>query len=190
MASPRHVAVALAAPAAATLALGAVPAAAGSYTQTDVANSYYGSGSTGGHVRAYVRAYSRDFGCGLEDCATVRDMYGSLTGYKDGSNASLPDAVKMRLTAGFGGVNLSVSLGASAGGPSGGVAFRDLGSSCGTDDVQNSGSSISIDAPGEICKASTWGWVSNIDVSTSGLYRRGTAWRTVTAFDRVSVGGL
>lgn len=166
------------------------PAEAGSYTQTDEAFSYYGSGATRGHVRTYVRAYSRDFGCGVQDCATVRDMYGSVNGYKDGDSASLPDAVKMRLVAGFGGTSLSVGLGVSAGGPSAGVSFRDLGSSCGTQDVQNSGASISINAPGEICKASTYGWVSNIDVSTGGLYRRGTSWTTVNAFDRVSVGGF
>ncbi|HWJ98450.1 MAG TPA: hypothetical protein VNQ33_09845 [Acidimicrobiales bacterium] len=171
-------------------AVAPAPADAGSYTQTDETLSYYGSGATRGHVRTYVRAYSRDFGCGLQDCASIRDMYGSVNGYKDGNNASLPDAVKMRLVAGFGGVSLSVSLGVSAGGPSGGVAFRDLGASCGTADVQNSGAEISINAPGEICKASTYGWVSNIDVTTGGLYRRGTAWTTVTAFDRVSVGGF
>lgn len=163
---------------------------AGSYTQTDERHSYWGAGATLGHERAYIRAYSSDYGCGLQDCGLVRDMHGSMDGYKDGDQASLPNAVKMRLVAAFGGVNVSVGLGASAGGVSGGVSFHDLGSSCGTDDVQNSGDAISIEAPGSVCQASTYGWVSNIDVSTGGLFRRGTAWTALSAFDRVSVGGL
>ena len=164
----------------------AAPAQADHYLY-DYEYQYHGSYSnnTRGYVKAYVRGYGKDYGCGLKDCAKVRDMYGYVWGYKISSGASLPNRTQMAFKAGFSGASLSVSLGSS--GPS--YGFSDWGSSCGQASVANNHYYVTRTASGELCKASTWAWVSRIKVWNLGQYRLGWNWYDITAYDSVKVGG-
>ncbi|MCZ7534861.1 MAG: hypothetical protein M5T61_02220 [Acidimicrobiia bacterium] len=151
-----------------------------------------GSGSREARITAYTSGYTRDFACGFllaYDCATVKDIYGSMWVRRVGRRAQNPNLMKISTTAGFEGVGLSVSVMAPTGVA---VGFVDAGSSCRSPVLEAlpRASRVSFRADGEICKAKTAGWVSAVTVSTNGYYRYGSGWRVVTATYRRTVGGI
>lgn len=155
-------------------------------------SSTYGSGSRQARITAYTSGYTRDFACGFllsYDCATVKDLHGSVAVRRIGSRATNPDLMKISMTAGFEGVGLSVGVMS----PSGvALGFVDAGKVCRSPELESrrGAAYVSFSAPGEICKAKTAGWVSTITISTNGYYRYGSSWRVVTASYRRSVGGV
>ncbi len=152
----------------------------------------HGSGSRVSRITAFTSGYTRDFACGFllaYDCATVKNIYGSLRVQRIGSRAKNPNLMKISTTAGFEGVGLSVGVMAPTGVA---VGFVDAGSSCRSPVLESMprAGGVSFRADGEICKAKTAGWVSAVTISANGYYRYGSGWRVVTATHRRTVGGF
>jgi hypothetical protein len=146
----------------------------------------YDPNSDGSSMYAWVQGYIYNWGCGLRDCASTSNMYGSLA-WKSGTK---PQRVQMRMVTGYSGTALSVGV-STAG--TGSASFSDWGSSCGQGWVQNglNVTAISLTANGEICKADTLAWISTAWVKTESQYRLGSInWYSANAYKSASLGGL
>jgi hypothetical protein len=135
------------------------------------------------NLHAWGQSYYRNYGCGLKDCA-----YSSNVDFQAGklSGSGSPNLTRVSAKIRFGGVGIEVSVSWP---PAAG--FTDAGSSCDHGWWDGSATWVAVDLGSQrVCESSTWGWISNMDIASTGGSRFGSTWSVRTASRTVSLGGL
>lgn len=144
----------------------------------------YAYSYSGQNMQISGTARQHNYGCGIKDCDTV-DYVSSAAARSGGSYDS--NLARVSASEGFSGVGVGASV--SASGLS--LGFTDYGSGCSHDWWTGGKYSASVDFGGtDICKASTYGWISTVTATTAAGFRFGTHWEARSTSKSVDVGGL
>lgn len=144
----------------------------------------YSYSYAGQSMKVTGQARQHNYGCGLKDCDTV-DYLKASTYRTSGSYSS--NLARVSASTGFSGVGVSASVSTGAVG----LGFSDYGSGCSHGWWTGGAYSASVSFGGtNICHASTWGWISDVKVTTTGGFRFGTHWEARSASRSVKVGGF